>query len=139
MKSSKMFLLFLLGTVFLIRTAGKKMFLTRTDHVKYIEKQYCLLNRLFLRLNFKTSFRVRIEKCSLTDEVERAFLIVHCILSTFLFNNWFENAILIRVFEYNFHLMNRNIACSGETNRKKHDFHRFLFLGWKTIFMTILV
>jgi hypothetical protein len=67
MKFLKMFLLFLLGTVFLIRTASEKMFLIRTDHVKYIEKQNFLLNGLFLCLNLKISFRVRIEKCSLTD------------------------------------------------------------------------
>ncbi len=59
--------LFLLGTVFLIRTASEKMFLIRTDHVKYIEKQNFLLNGLFLCLNLKISFRVRIEKGSLTD------------------------------------------------------------------------
>ena len=62
-----MFRLFLLGTVFLIRTASEKMFLIRTDHVKYIEKKDFLLNGLFLCLNWKISFRARIEKCSLTD------------------------------------------------------------------------
>jgi hypothetical protein len=67
MKFLKMFRLFLLGTVFLIRTASEKMFLIRTDHVKYIEKQNSLLNGLFLYLNLKISFCVRIEKCSLTD------------------------------------------------------------------------
>ncbi len=67
MKFLKMFLLFLLGTVFLIRTASEKMFLIRTDHVKYIEKQNFLLNGLFLCLNLKISFHVRNEKCSLTD------------------------------------------------------------------------
>jgi len=46
---------------------SSKMFLTRTDHVKYIEKQKFLLNGLFLCLNFKISFRVRTEKCSFTD------------------------------------------------------------------------
>ncbi len=59
--------LFLLGTVFLIRTASKKMFLIRTDHVKYMEKENFLLNGLFLYLNSKISFHVRIEKCFLTD------------------------------------------------------------------------
>ncbi len=67
MKFLKMFRLFLLGTVFLIRTASEKMFLIRTDHVKYMEKENFSLNGLFLYLNSKISFRVRVEKCFLTD------------------------------------------------------------------------
>jgi hypothetical protein len=67
MKFLKMFRLSLLGTVFLIRTASEKMFLIRTDHVKYMEKENFSLNGLFLYLNSKVSFRVRIEKCSLAD------------------------------------------------------------------------
>ncbi len=67
MKFIKTLSLVLLGTLFLIRTASEKMFLIRTDHVKYIEKQNFLPNGLSLYLNLKISFRVRIEKCSLTD------------------------------------------------------------------------
>jgi hypothetical protein len=62
-----MFCLFLLGTMFLIRTASEKMFLIRTDHVKYIVKKGFLLNELFLYLNWKISFHLPIKKCSLTD------------------------------------------------------------------------
>jgi hypothetical protein len=37
-KFKKMTPLFVLGTLFLIRTASKKMFLKRTVYIKYIEK-----------------------------------------------------------------------------------------------------
>jgi hypothetical protein len=50
-KFLKMTFLFLLGTLFLNRTASEKMFLIRTDRVKYIEKKDFSLNELFLRLN----------------------------------------------------------------------------------------
>jgi len=59
--------LFLLGTVFLIRTASEKVFLIGTARVKYMGKKILSLNELFLCLNLKISFRVRIKKCSLID------------------------------------------------------------------------
>ena len=43
----KLTLLFLLGTLFLIRTASEKIFLIRTIYVKYIENKIFLVNELF--------------------------------------------------------------------------------------------
>jgi hypothetical protein len=131
-----MFRLFLLGTVFLIRTASEKMFLIRTDRVKYIEKKDFLLNGLFLWLNWKISFRARIEKCSLTD-------------GTLTSSGWSQtdlsydvsNDINLRVqslicqckskqrFVYNFDLIDRNLVFSRERNGKKHDLNLFYLLS----------
>ena len=45
--------MFLLGTLFLIRTISQKMFLIRTFHIKYIEKKFFLVNELFYSWNKK--------------------------------------------------------------------------------------
>ena len=131
-----MFRLFLLGTVFLIRTASEKMFLIRTDNVKYIEKKDFLLNGLFLCLNWKISFRARIEKCSLTD-------------GTLTSSGWSQtdssydvsNDINLRVqslichckskqrFVYNFDLIDWNLVFLRERNGKKHDLNLFYLLS----------
>ena len=39
--------MFLLGGLFLIRTTSQKMFLIRTLHIKYMEKYFFLVNKLF--------------------------------------------------------------------------------------------
>ncbi len=50
-KFLKMTYLFLLGTLFLIRTTSEKMFLIRTLHVKYIENKKYQVNEDFPHLN----------------------------------------------------------------------------------------
>ena len=47
--------LFLLGSLFLIRTVSEKMFLIRTFHIIYIEKNYFLINYVFSCFKFKIS------------------------------------------------------------------------------------
>ena len=60
--------LFLLGTMFLIRTTSQKMFLIRTVYVKYIENKQFSVNGHYLSLNDKISLCVRHKKCSFTDD-----------------------------------------------------------------------
>lgn len=60
----KFIFLFLLGTMCLIRTASKKMFLIRTFHVKYIEKNYFPVNEGFPYLNLNFFFYFLYKKCS---------------------------------------------------------------------------
>ncbi len=59
--------LFVLGTLFLIRTASEKMFLKGTVHIKYIEKNIFLVNEYFFYLNLKIFLCFRHKKCSLLD------------------------------------------------------------------------
>ena len=59
--------LFELGTLYLIRTASKKMFLIRTHSRKYIEKKTFSVNETFLCFNIEISFCFRYINCSLTD------------------------------------------------------------------------
>ncbi len=59
--------LFVLGTLFLIRTASEKMFLKRTVYIKYIEKNFFLVNEYFFYLNLKIVLCFRHKKCSLID------------------------------------------------------------------------
>jgi hypothetical protein len=64
-KFLKMTPLFVLGTVFLKRTASEKMFLKRTVHIKYIEKKSFLVNECFFYLNLKIFLYFHHKKCSL--------------------------------------------------------------------------
>ncbi len=61
--------LFLLGTLFLIRTASEKVFLIGTTHVKYVGNKILSLNELFSCPNMKIFLYVRDKKCSLTNEL----------------------------------------------------------------------
>ncbi len=66
-KFKKMTPLFFLGTLFLIRTASEKLFLIRTAYIKYIEKNFFLVNEHFFYLNLKIVLCFRHKKCSLVD------------------------------------------------------------------------
>jgi hypothetical protein len=112
------------------------MFLIRTDHIKYIEKKDFLLNGLFLCLNWKISFRARIEKCSLTDDkltssgwsqTDFSYDVPNdinfCVQS--LICHWRSN----QRFVYNFDLIDRNLVFSRERNGKKHDLNLFYLLS----------
>jgi hypothetical protein len=59
--------LFVLGTLFLIRTASKKMFLKRTVYIKYREKKCFLVNEHFFYQNLKKFLCFRHKKYSSID------------------------------------------------------------------------
>ncbi len=66
-KFLKMTSLFVLRALFLKRTASEKMFLKRTVYIKYIEKNFFLVNEYFFYLNLKIFLCFRHKKWSLMD------------------------------------------------------------------------
>ena len=75
--------MFLLGTLFLIRTIRQKMFLIRTFHRKYIEKKFFLVNRLFYSWNKKFRYT------SLTKNVPHQSIPLNPKVQIFtICNNW---------------------------------------------------
>ncbi len=59
---------------------------------------------------------------------KRIFLMIYRMTLTFLFDNWFVNTALRKLFEYNSDLMTRNIIFAHKRKRKKHNFNLIFLL-----------
>ena len=135
--------MFLLGTLFLIRTISQKMFLIRTFHIKCIEKKFFLVNGLFYSWNKKFRYtslaknvphhliplNLKVQIFSISNK-KVITILKNCrlfVLGTlFLIRTVSEKMFLIRTFAIKY-MENKKISVNGHfLCLNKKFFHEFL-------------